>query len=236
MAGQTFRLGLIVPSSNTVMEADLQRELAAVATIHPVRLFLEEAGKEAEQAMIDDGLPLAMQMLRSLKPHLAIFGSTSAGSLYGLGFDSALAHRIEDGIKGKVLTVLSAVQQELKQIKAKKLAVITPYLDELNWTLRNCLEEMGHAVLSLHSMGLTRHFDMGMVPPQKLIQHCRESLRKTQADTIFIAGTNLRALEALPALRKRFRQSILTSNQAVIATIKRMIKKGQLKPPTVKAR
>lgn len=235
MVGQPFRVGLIIPSSNTVMEADLHRELLGVAAIHPARLFLEEATREAEEAMIGD-LPMATKTLRSLKPHLVVFGCTSAGSLYGLGFDSAIANRIEDEANCKALTVLSAVQQELKQRKAKKLAVITPYTDELSRTIKNSLEEMGYAVLSIHGMGLGRHFDIGMVPPQKLLQFCQQNLRKTKADTIFVASTNLQAGPALPALRKKFRQSIVTSNQAVIATIKRMIKKGQLKARSPRGR
>jgi len=54
------RVGLIVPSSNTVIEPDMYRRLPPGATLHTARMLLEETTPAAESAMLDEHLPVAI--------------------------------------------------------------------------------------------------------------------------------------------------------------------------------
>ena len=54
------RVGLIVPSSNSVIEVDFYRRLPADATLHTARMYLEETTPEGESAMLDEYLPTAI--------------------------------------------------------------------------------------------------------------------------------------------------------------------------------
>ena len=56
-AAKTFRVGLLVPSSNTVMEVDLYRNLPPPITLHPARMYLEETTPQGEERMISEELP-----------------------------------------------------------------------------------------------------------------------------------------------------------------------------------
>ena len=80
------RVGLVVPSPNTVMEADLYRRLPAGATLHTARMYMVETTPEGESAMLDDHLPGAIRDLASARPDVVVFGCTSAGALRGLLF------------------------------------------------------------------------------------------------------------------------------------------------------
>jgi len=80
MPSSHFRVGLIVPSSNTVMESDFHRLLGAGCAISTSRVYLEQVTRDAEQAMIDDDLPKALRLIKTTDPHLIVFGCTSAGS------------------------------------------------------------------------------------------------------------------------------------------------------------
>jgi len=53
------RIGVIVPSSNTTVEADFMRALPAGVTVHAARMFLAETTAEAERRMIYDHVPIA---------------------------------------------------------------------------------------------------------------------------------------------------------------------------------
>ncbi len=46
------RVGLIVPSSNTVIEVDFYRRLPADATLHTARMYLEQTTPEGESVML----------------------------------------------------------------------------------------------------------------------------------------------------------------------------------------
>ncbi len=50
----TKRVGLLVPSSNTVMEADFYRNLPASVTVHTGRMYMESTTVQGEGLMLDE--------------------------------------------------------------------------------------------------------------------------------------------------------------------------------------
>ena len=144
-----FRIGLIVPSSNTTMEVDFYNHLEPKATVHIARMYLDTTTKEAEEIMVRESTPQAADMIRTLYPHVTVFGCTSGGSLFGMDYDRKIADDLSEWTgAAKTVTVLGAVGEQLAQVGAKRIAVFTPYIDELNETIKNCLEEDGIEVLS----------------------------------------------------------------------------------------
>src|SRR5215211_6152341 len=76
-----WRVGLLVPSSNTVMEPDLWRALPPDTTLHTGRMYLEDTTPEGESRMLDEHVLPAARDLITARPDLIVFGCTSAGAL-----------------------------------------------------------------------------------------------------------------------------------------------------------
>jgi maleate isomerase len=218
---KTFRVGLLVPSSNTIMEVDLYRSLAAPITIHPARMYLEETTPEGERRMLSEEVPRAASLLKTLHPHLVVFGCTSAGALSGPNFPQEINSQIGTIVGCPVLDILTSVAEELKRIQAKKLAVLTPYSAEINQSIRISLEGMGFQVLSIEGMGITVNFELATPGPEEIVTFALKSPIAANAEAVFLSCTNFRALEAMPLLQRHFRMPIITSNQATIEKIKR---------------
>ena len=85
------RVGVIVPSSNTTVEADFMRALPAGTTVHAARTFLAETTAEAERRMIYDHVPIAVTDLATLRPHVVAFACTSGGAVLGADGEAALS-------------------------------------------------------------------------------------------------------------------------------------------------
>lgn len=217
-----FRVGLLVPSSNTVMEVDLYRNLPPRITVHTARMYLEETTPEGERKMISEELPRAARLLKTLRPHLVIFGCTSAGALSGPNFSSEINRDIGSIVGCPVLDILTAVTEQLNRIRARKLAVLTPYSSELNGSIKARLEGYGFQVLSIAGMGITVNFDLASPTPEEIVDFAQKSRVPLEAEAFFISCTNFRAMEALPQLRQLFNLPIITSNQAIIEKIKRI--------------
>jgi maleate isomerase len=83
-----LRIGLIVPSSNTVMEPDFHQQMGRTAIISTTRIFLEEVTREEELRMLHNDLPKATELIRTTAPDVVIFGCTSAGALGTLAHES----------------------------------------------------------------------------------------------------------------------------------------------------
>jgi maleate isomerase len=225
-AAKTFRVGLLVPSSNTVMEVDLYRNLPPPITIHPARMYLEETTPKGEERMISEGLPRAAQLLRTLHPHRVVFGCTSAGALHGASFPQEINRTIRAIVGCPILDILSPVAEELERVGAKKLAVLTPYASALNQSIQTTLEALGFQVLSIDGMGITANFELATPTPQEIFAFVQSSKIPQDAEALFISCTNFRALEAMPLMREHFRLPIVTSNQATIEKIKRIYLEG----------
>ena len=86
----SLRVGLLVPSSNTVMEVDFYRNLPKHMTLHAARMYLEETTRSAEMKMIEEFAPKAAELVKTARPHLVVFGCTSAGSLGGPQYDKEI--------------------------------------------------------------------------------------------------------------------------------------------------
>src|SRR6202047_2105098 len=111
-----LRIGLIVPSSNTVMEPDFHQQIGRTAIVSTTRIFLEEVTREEELRMLHNDLPKATELIRTTAPDVVIFGCTSAGSLGSLAHDRAIGEKIEKLSGAKAVTVLQAVVSQLRSI------------------------------------------------------------------------------------------------------------------------
>ena len=113
MSLSPVRIGLIIPSSNTVMEPDFHRRFVNTAVVSTTRIFLEQVTREAELRMLADDLPKAAELIRTTAPDAVVFGCTSAGSLDGLAHDARIGQVIEQATGARTVTVLHAVMAEL---------------------------------------------------------------------------------------------------------------------------
>src|SRR5690606_33492719 len=92
---QVGRLGVIIPSSNTVSERDFVREAPAGVSVHSARAYLAETTAEAERRMLDEFVPQAARDLGTARVDLTIFSCTSAAALLGKDGESQLIGDLE---------------------------------------------------------------------------------------------------------------------------------------------
>ena len=216
------RVGLLIPSSNTVMEVDFYRHLPASATVHTGRMYMEATTVKGEEEMLDDHcLPTAADVATA-KPDLVVFGCTSAGALRGNAYDADLCRRISE-VSGKpTVSVIESVRRKLTSLKVERVAVLTPYIEDLNVRIKASVEDDGIEVASIHGMGISVNFNLALVEPLEILAFAREKLGTNPAvDALFISCTNYQAVATLPELKKLYDLPIVTSNQAALDAVGR---------------
>ncbi|MGD1093505.1 MAG: Asp/Glu racemase [Bryobacteraceae bacterium] len=216
-----MRIGLIVPSSNTVMEPDFHRHLDD-CVISTTRIFLESVTREAEVRMLAEHLPKAIELLRTTAPDAVVFGCTSAGALGALAHDDAIGEAIQAGTGSRAITVLSAVLAQLRRIAPRRLAVFTPYVEDLTLGIAASLAEGGFAPVRAVGMGIQANLDIGRVTPREIAEFVESQIEGCAADCAFLSCTNWQAIEAIEPLRRKLGIQIVTSNQAAIEAVRAM--------------
>jgi maleate isomerase len=224
---ESRRIGVIIPSSNTMVEPDFMRNLPPEATMHSARMFLAETTAEAERSMIFDYVPRAVTDLASLRPHVVAFACTSGGAVLGAEGEAELIARMGAETGAKVVSTNTAVQNLIASYNPRRVAVITPYNDELNEKIRLGLEGRGLNVVRIRGMGITENYAIAEVTPEEIVAFAEEQLAGEELDLLFASCTNWNGLRAIPLLRERFGVPVVSSNQA---TILAAIEAAGLKP------
>jgi maleate isomerase len=212
-----MRIGLIVPSSNTVMEPDFHRHFPAPAIVSTTRIFLETVTRESELRMLKDHLPKAIQLIKTTAPDVVVFGCTSAGAI---GSDDQIADMIEKGTHARPVTVLGAVMTNLQRIAPRKLAVFTPYIEDLTASIASSLSQAGYPPIKAAGMGIQSNLEIGNVSPSEIIRFVESHLDSIAPDCLFLSCTNWRAIEAIDALQTKLGIPVITSNQSTIAAVR----------------
>ena len=217
---RTSRIALIVPSSNTVMENDLHAGLPKSRyTVHTDRMYLVETTREAETRMIEQFAQQAASDLGTAKPDLLVFGCTSAGSLFGLEGDRRICGQLGELAGCPTVGVINAVENALSATGARRLAVLTPYNEDLTQSVAKSVSA-GREIVGAFGLGITDNVALADPTPEEISDFARRSLSGLSFDAILVSCTNFRALEAKPALEAEFGVPVVTSNSAVLDEVR----------------
>ena len=183
------RIGLIVPSSNTVAEVDFYRRLPADCTLHTARMYLEETTPEGESVMLDDHLPRATSDLATARPDVTVFGCTSAGALRGNAYEAQLVDSIESHTGAFTFSVAAAVRWAIRAAGCRRVGVVTPYVDSLNEKIAQSLQDDGLEVAGIHGLGITENFTIAEVEPDRIAQFASECFGNSDIELLFASCT-----------------------------------------------
>jgi maleate isomerase len=219
----SVRVGLIVPSSNTVAEVDFYRRLPPDATLHTARMHLVETTPEGEAAMLDDHLPAAIADLASARPDVVVFGCTSAGALRGNAYEAKLISRIGEESGAEAISVAAAVRRAILARTGGRVGIVTPYVESLNEKIRESLEADGIEVAAIHGLGITENYAIAEVEPERITRFAQECFKDGGIDLLFASCTNFRAFDARDELEQVLGVPVVTSNHAALeATLDRI--------------
>ncbi len=210
------RLGLIVPSSNSVMEVDFFRNLPSECSLHTARMHLRDTTVAGEERMLDQFLPQAIRDLATVRPRVVVFGCTSAGALRGNSYDQNLCTEIGLQTGAAVVSVIAASRQALSSTGATRVGVITPYVEELNERIRLSLQADGLQVAVLAGLDISDNFEIASVEPQTIARFCRDRLLHRDVEAVFVSCTNFRSLEVQDTVSRDLGIPVVTSNQAAL--------------------
>ena len=222
MSLQPPHIGLIVPSSNTVMEPDFHRHLGSEGVISTSRIFLADVTRDAEMRMLEDELPKAVELIRTTGPDVVVFGCTSAGALGTLSHDEAIGKFIERAARVRAVTALRAVLTKLHTLGPRRVAVFTPYVEDLTNRIGSCLAEAGYPPVRTVGMGIRANREIGRVAPEEIVSFVDSRLEGCAPDCVFLSCTNWRALEAIEPLQRRLGVPVISSNQAAIDRVRQV--------------
>jgi maleate isomerase len=236
MSKRPTRVGLMIPSSNTMMEVDFTRDLPSGFALHTARMYMEDTTPAGENRMLDEFALPAARDLGTARPDVVVFGCTSAGALRGNDYDAQLCQQISELTKAPVVSTIGAVRTAIEASGASSVGVITPYVDELNEKIKDSIQADGIDVAAITGLGITDNFQIAEVGHDEIVDFAVRAVGPLAAggviDLIFASCTNFGAMAARPAIAERLGVPVVTSNQAVLAAAVARLKALWPPPPS----
>ncbi len=211
------RLGVVVPSSNTAVEREFPAYTSDEVSIHASRMPLESVTADALDSMSDRAVECA-ELLAHADVHAVAYACTTGSLLHGPGFDRELEEEFSAAIGGPAVATALSVDRALERLGAERVAVRTPYNEELNDREREYLEAAGYEVVSISGLGSEDNTEIGALTPEDASRQVRETVDADfeSVDAVFVSCTNYPTLPAIEPLEGDLGIPVVTSNQATL--------------------
>ena len=150
---------------------------------------------------------------------MVVFACTSAGALRGNAFEADLIDRLSAKMGAETISVAAAVRRVLATRGARRVGVVTPYIESLNERIASSLESGGCDVTAIHGLGITENFAIAAVEPERIGEFAVETLAGQELDLVFLSCTNFRAFDARKHVERALGVPVVTSNSAALEVV-----------------
>ncbi|WP_067733924.1 maleate cis-trans isomerase family protein [Novosphingobium naphthalenivorans] len=193
----SFRIGQIVPSSNTTMETEIPAMLRAREgilperfTFHSSRMRMKKVVKEELEAMDRDSDRCAVELSDArvdVLGYACLVAIMSMGHGYHRISEKRLHERtVENEAAAPVVTSAGALVDGLKLLGAKKISVICPYMKPLTQLVVDYIENEGIAVHDFAALEIPDNLEVGRHDSERLLE-IYKSVDRTGIDA-FVAS------------------------------------------------
>lgn len=225
------QIGVIIPSTNTGVEYDLQKFGLDGVTWHPSRFWIELRNWADESARSgDDGdtvferflevmrgeIPISLRNVMSAKVNHIMLGMSAETFWGGVEGSIEFEKNIREHIGDLGLTTgAMATNDALKCFGAKTISVITPYPDVGDANVRQYFEEIGFNVKAVKGLNCASATAIAETPIQDVLNAVK-AVDGDDVDAIVQCGTNLSTVDLFPVLEHSMQKPLIPINVATV--------------------
>jgi len=231
-APRYYRIGQIVPSSNTTMETEIPailraRELTMPErfTFHSSRMRMKKVTKEELAAMDGDSDRCALELSDA---HVDVLGYACLVAIMSMGHgyhrisEQRLHQRtVENGHPAPVVTSAGALVHGLQVIGAKKVSILTPYMKPLTQLVIDYIESEGIEVVDSISLEISDNLEVGRQDPRAPIEITRKLITTGVDAIVASACVQMPSLASIQPIEDRVGLPVISSS---VATTYQMLK------------
>jgi maleate isomerase len=232
-----YRIGQIVPSSNTTMETEIPAMLRAREsveperfTFHSSRMRMKRVTKEELAAMDAESHRCAAE-LADARVDVIGYACLVATMSMGKGYHCQSERRLHEvttreGAPTPIVTSAGALVHGLKALGAKKIAMVAPYMRPLTELVAAYLRDEGLQVVDTISLEIPDNVEVGRRDPMALVDIYKQ-LTLDGADALVLSScVQMPSLPAIPLVERECGRPVVS---AAVCTTYQMLRKLGLK-------
>jgi maleate isomerase len=235
---RSFRIGQVVPSSNTTMETEIpamlrarEQRLPERFTFHSSRMRMHRVTPEELAAMNREGLRCAAELVDA---RVDVMSTACLVAIMAQGF--GYHRQVEEdfrrvvagnGAQSKVMTSAGALVHGLKALGAQKVALLAPYMKPLTDKVVAYIENEGIEVVDRICFEIPDNLEVGRRDPMRLLRDVRR-LNLANADAVVLSACV--QMQSLPAIQPAEKMLGLPVTSTSVCTVRNMLDLLELEP------
>jgi maleate isomerase len=209
------RIGLIVLASDHTIEHEF-REIYRIdgVALYESRIHNSPEINATTLAEMERGLAGATDVLLPGVPFdVVAYGCTSGTVVIG---EETVFKRIREARPGVACTTpITAAIAGLKKLGAGRIALLTPYVEEVNQMLRRFIEARGVAVPVMGSFNHENDNEVARITQDSIKDAIRALMREPGVEGVFVSCTSLRVASIVEELEAELGKPVTSSNHAL---------------------
>ncbi len=210
----TGRIGLIIPSSNRMVEGEMVRHTPPGMVAHVARLRMTGAHHVAIERLLP-GVEAAAATLTDARCGVVAFHCTANSMAEGTAGETRLLAALRRAGAPRATTTASAIRAAFETLRARRIVLITPYSAETTAAEAEFLHRDGFEVLDARGFALGGSDQFCSTPPQFWRDRTIEAARP-DADAYLVSCANISVFPVIEEIEQKLARPVVTSNQAVI--------------------
>ena len=209
----TQRIGLIIPSSNRMVEQEMVHHLPPGAVAHIARLRMTGA----HRVTIDELIPrveAAAATLIDARCDVVVFHCTANSTGEGLAGESKLLAALKHAGAPQATTTATAIRRALAVLSARRIVLLTPYSAPVTAEEAAFLNNAGCEVVHAKGFALKGSDEYCAAPPRFWRDRAIEAARP-DADAYLLSCANISVFPVIAEIERELGRPVVTSNQAV---------------------
>ena len=236
--GSMYRIGQIVPSSNTTMETEIPAMLHARArirperfTYHSSRMRMHAVTKEELAVMNREGLRCIAE-LADAQVDVMSTACLVAIMAMGTGYHRQVERELAEVARANhcaapVMTSAGALIEGLRILGARKIALLAPYMRSLTELVVEYIEDEGIEVVDAVSFEISDNLEVGRRDPALLMEDVKR-LNTASIDAVVLSACV--QMQSLPTIQPVENRIGIPVTSTAVCTTRRMLDHLGLEP------
>jgi maleate isomerase len=216
----THHFGVLIPSTNTTVEAELSR-LPSGYQAHYARLLTSTPGKPFAPSR-DEDIDYQAKLLGTAKVEMVILIQTSA-SLFADDYDETTMRRMSAGAAAPAITSARAMGRALNALGARRIGLVSPYSEDVNARARRYFSDKhGLEIAVLEGFAANDSYSIGKLGPENA-RDAFARIDRPEIDAFAVPGANFPTMMSIAAWEREFGKPVVTSTQAAVWAMARQL-------------
>lgn len=216
--GSLARLGLIVPTTNTVNEAEWAAMAPEGVTIHSARMSMHHFAEGESVNRLPTSIAEAIAQLTPAGVNCIAYGCTAGSMITPV---EALPELMAETAGTPCTSTAAAMISALQHLKVSTVTIATPYIESLNAQNKAFFENHDIAVADIQGLGIGaggahEYSQLSRLPLERVKSHAIDTFRGAPAEALLLACTDMPSLPLLNELENTLGVPVISANTATL--------------------